>query len=204
MLTTWSNQVAPELILASTSVWRRQMLAAVGVRARAVAPGVREDLTVDGNPVKLACALASAKAKAVQRRHPNAWVLGADQVACDALDRSEIWGKPLDPTDHLARLMAMRGQTHLLITGWTLLTPDGASADSCETRLTVRGDLTDDELRAYVATGEGSGCAAGYMAEGRGAFLFERIDGDWHNVLGLPVLDVMSVLRELGWRFDEG
>ena len=179
------------------------MLAAVGVRARAVASGVTEELRDEVDPVRLARRLALAKAKAVQGRHPEAWVLGADQVACDAQDRCEIWGKPLDPADHLARLQRMRGRTHVLITGWSLLTPSTEISGFAETRMVVRADLGDAELSAYVQTGEGSGCAAGYMAEGRGAFLFERMDGDWYNILGLPVLDVMGALRGLGWRFDE-
>lgn len=193
----------PELILASTSEWRRKMLADVGLVARGVASGVDEGHEGITDPPVLARFLARKKAAAVALRHPQAWVLGADQVVCDAVRRDRIWGKPEDPADHLERLRAMRGRAHDLVTGWCLLGPGVDREGHCETRLHVRADLGDAELAAYVATGEGSGCAGGYMAEGRGAFLFERIDGDWFNVLGLPILDVFGALRDLGWRFGE-
>lgn len=191
----------PELILASTSSWRRQMLADAGVFARGVASGVDEDHRGVTDPVVLSTMLAERKAAAVADRFPDAWVLGADQVVCDGRDRTRIWGKPKDPRDHLESLRSMRGRSHFLVTGWVLLGPGLRRVGHCETELYVRADLTDAELEAYVATGEGSGCAGGYTAEGKGAFLFERIDGDWFNVLGLPLLDVMGALRELGWRF---
>ena len=179
------------------------MLADVGVRARTEASGVDEDYEPGPDPTEIATMLAERKAASVAGRHPSAWVLGADQVVCDSVDRTQIWGKPTDPADHLARLAGMRGRSHVLVTGWVLIGPGVRRTGHCETVLHVRADLTDAELEAYVATGEGSGCAGGYMAEGRGAFLFERIDGDWFNVLGLPILQVFGALRELGWRFEE-
>jgi len=95
----------------------------------------------------------------------------------------------------------MRGCWHDLVTGWALLGP-GVRHISCHTtRLRVREDLGDDELVAYVATGEGSGCAGGYAIEGHGVWLFDRIEGDWFNILGLPLLDVLDVLRGHGWRY---
>jgi septum formation protein len=193
----------PDLILASGSTWRQQMLAGVGIRASCVPSGVDEDPGGITDPVELARTLAARKAQSVLDRHPQAWVLGADQVACDAVEREQIWGKPLDPADHLARLTQMRGRTHLLITGWVLMGRGVDHVAHCTTAMRVRADLTDKELADYVATGEGGGCAAGYMAEGRGAFLFEEINGDWYNVLGLPLFDVIGVLRGLGWRFEE-
>lgn len=194
----------PELILASTSEWRRAMLADVGLSARGVAPEVEESLDGANDPVSVATGLARQKAEAVSARYPEAWVLGADQVVCDAVRRTEIWGKPVDAEDHLRRLKGMRGRSHVLVTGWALLGPGVQRVGHCETVLRVRADLSDAELAAYVASGEGSGCAGGYMAEARGAFLFEQIDGDWFNVLGLPILDVFGALRDLGWRFGEG
>lgn len=71
----------------------------------------------------------------------------------------------------------------------------------CEiTRLTMRADITDEELRAYVACGEARACGGGYMVERRGIQLFEQIDGDWTNVVGLPIIRLVGELRSLGWR----
>jgi septum formation protein len=66
--------------------------------------------------------------------------------------------------------------------------------------VTMRSDLTDAEIDAYIQLGEARGCAGGYMIERRGAWLVESIDGDWLNVVGLPVLHVVSRLRDRGWR----
>ena len=190
-----------KLTLASASPWRRDMLLAAGLEVEAVASGVDERAVQADHPVDLAIELASAKASAVASRQ-GGWVLGADQVVWDGV---EVFGKPTDPTDHLRRLQAMRGGTHELITAWCLVTPDGDRRIGVErTRLTVRADLSDAELQAYVDTGEGSGCAGGYAIEGHGAWLFESVDGDWFNIVGLPLFAVLTALRDLGWRYGGG
>lgn len=186
-----------DLVLASTSPWRLKMLVDAGLLVRGVAPGV-DERSDEPDPVRRAEALALRKARAVAAREPGAWVIGADQVVFDGV---EIFGKPADDADHLARLRGMRGRAHALITGVALLTPGGERLLHERTAMHVRADLTEDELRAYVACGEGSGCAGGYAAEARGAFLFERVEGDFFNVIGLPLLRVFGALRELGWRF---
>ncbi len=189
-----------ELILASTSPIRRQMLEDAGIPHRAVASGVDETPPAGmTDAVDLVTWLALQKASAVAHEHPDSWVLGADQLAHPIEASDSFFGKPRDPADHLARLQSMRGRQHVLVTGFALLGPEGQRDVGCHrTVMHVRADLSDEELRAYVDTGEGSGCAAGYAAEGRGAFLFERIEGDFFNVLGLPLLEVITVLRERG------
>ena len=189
----------PDLWLASTSPYRRRVLQAAGIPARAESPGVGEE-SDETDPVRLAGELAVRKAVAVSARNPSGWVIGADQVAYDLVDRVPF-GKPRDPEDHLRMLRGMVGRSHALVTGVALVGPGFVDTLHDETVMRVRADLEDDELRAYVATGEGSGCAGGYAAEGRGAFLFERIDGDFFNVVGLPVLRVIGLMRARGWRF---
>jgi septum formation protein len=180
------------------------MLEGAGLSVRAVPPRVDEralqaDLGLE-DPVEVAIALASAKADEVGTR-VQGFVLAADQVLWDG---EHVIGKPEDPADHLARLMSLRGREHELLTAWCLRAPDGSRRRGiARTRLTMRDDLTDAELRAYVETGEGSGCAGGYAIEGHGVWLFERIDGDWFNVVGLPLMDVLTALRSLGWRYGE-
>ncbi len=191
-----------ELILASTSPYRLRMLRDAGLVVRAEAPGVDEEPRGVTDPVALARALAVRKARAVAARSPDAWVLGADQVGYDPAAGREPIGKPVDAEDHLARLVSMRGRSHVLVTGFAVLGPGVEHVDHVETVMHVRPDLEDAELAAYAATGEGSGCACGYAAEGRGAFLFSKIEGDFFNVLGLPLLTVLDVLRSHGWRFS--
>lgn len=190
----------PPLVLASTSPARRRLCADVGLRVEAVAAPVDEASIVDSDPVRLAERRAEAKARAVAALRPGAWVIGADQVAW--LD-GEAFGKPADPADHLRRLTQLRGRTHCLTTGVALVRNDAVHRFSEDTRVRFRADLGDDELLAYVRSGEGAGCAGGYEAEHRGAALIEAVEGDWSNVLGLPVFRLQTVLRGLGWRpFD--
>jgi septum formation protein len=191
----------PDLYLASTSRWRQRLLADAGIPVLTESPGVDERSVTIADPVGLASELARRKARAVFARHPESWVLGADQVGFDLDPPGELFGKPTDPEDHLRRLRSMVGRRHALVTAFALVGPDIERVEHETTVLTVRADLEEEELRAYVASGEGSGCAGGYAAEGRGVFLFERIDGDWSNVIGLPILRVMTALRAHGWRF---
>lgn len=186
------------LVLASKSPWRRRMLQDAGIEAVCEASGFDESSVQRDHPFDLVRELAKRKAEAVALKHPDAWVLGADQVLVHG---GEVVGKPCDPTDHFERLASLRGQTHSLVTGYALIGPGPGAYGHEVTRLTMRADITDDELRRYVSTREGSGCAGGYAAEGHGAFLFSSIDGDWFNVLGLPLLTILDHLRARGWRY---
>jgi septum formation protein len=193
----------PDLILASTSPWRKQILVDAGLEVRAEPSHVDESKVSALDPVYLVEELAIRKAKAVANRFPDAWVIGADQVAHDVQRPSEIWGKPGDPVAHLEQLRRIRGRAHTLITGFAVVAPAFTETGSETTVMFGRADLEDAELQAYVDTEEGRFCAGGYAAEGRGGFLFERIDGDWFNVLGLPLFRILSVLRRHGWRFGD-
>lgn len=188
---------APPLVLASTSRWRQQLLLDAGVPVALVAPPADESAVQDADPVRLARARARLKAESVAALRPDAWVIGADQVA--HLD-GEAFGKPLDPDDHRARLRALRGRTHVLTTGVCVVVAGRLVEFTEDTHIRFRAGLTDAELDAYVATGEGSACAGGYRAEALGAQLIAEVQGDWANVIGLPVYPLISVLRANGWR----
>ena len=195
-----------KLVLASGSTWRLAMLRAVGLAPIAHPADLDERALQaemgDAGPGEVALQLAIAKAEAVASHHPEAVVIGADQVL--ELD-GEVIGKPVDPEDHLQRLMGMRGRTHALMTGWCVRDSSGAmQMGIARSQLTMRADLSDEELHAYVLTGEGSGCAGGYAVEGHGGWLFERVDGDWNNIIGLPLFDLLTALRELGFRYGGG
>lgn len=187
----------PRLLLASQSPARIALCRAAGLEVEPLSPGVDEAAIVDPDPVALARARARAKAEAVAARVPEAWVIAADQVAWIG---AEVFGKPRDPADHRRRLLSLRGRVHTLSTAVVLRTPATVRAWESHTRLKFRADLTEGEVDAYVSTGEGSGCAGGYAAEGLGMQLLEHIDGDWFNVLGLPMLDLFTHLRELQWK----
>ncbi len=168
----------------------------------AIAPEVDEDIGIE-DPVELVRTLAVRKATAVAERHPQAWVVGADQVVFDPVAR-EPWGKPPHAEAHRARLAHLRGRRHDLVTGLALVRPGGTDVAHALSSLWMRSDVTDDEIAAYVACGEGTWCAGGYAVEGLGSFLFERIEGDYTNVLGLPMPTLYGLLRAAGWRFGAG
>ena len=177
------------------------MLRDAGIVCTGVAPQVDEETVHDPDPVRLAALRAAAKARSIAA--PYACVIGADQVA--HLD-GESFGKPRNPTDHADRLRRLRGRAHTLSTGVLMRHAGTEQAFVEHTILHFRDDVSDAEIEAYVRTGEGSGCAGGYAVEGLGAQLVHHIDGDFYNVLGLPLLRVIDTLRGMGWRpaFPEG
>ena len=183
------------LILASTSEWRLQLLRDAGVDASAVDPAVDEHKIVGGSPTETAELRAQAKTRAVAKTHPNAWVLGADQVI--HLDGETI-GKPENDDVWRTRLRALRGRTHDLTTAIALWDCRSMEVCAVTTKVRFRADLSDRELDDYIGTGEAKGCAGGYMVERRGAWLVESVEGDWLNVVGLPVLTVIGLLRSRG------
>lgn len=187
------------LVLASTSPWRRALCAQVALEVDAIAPQVDEDTILAGDPVALACVRARAKAESVAG--PDRLVIGSDQVV--HLD-GRVYGKPADDAAHLAQLQALRGRTHQLTDGVCIVGPQGRLEFHVDAHVTLRADLSDAELAAYVASGDARGCAGGYRVEGPGAWLVQRIDGDWFTVVGLPMYDVLGALRSLGWRPPAG
>lgn len=193
-----------ELVLASGSKWRRSLLETAGIQCRAIAPNVDESAIVGESPADVARARALAKARAVASTiAAGSLVIGADQVV--HLD-GWILGKPRDPQAHLAMLRALRGRGHLLVTAVALaesgVPAGGERCFEVQTRLHMRADLGDDELSAYVACGEAAGCGGGYMVEALGSQLFAAVEGDWNNVVGLPLFPLVTELRALGWRPD--
>jgi septum formation protein len=188
-----------KVVLASGSEWRLRLLHEAGVPCEAVSPGTVEDAVVETDPMKRAVGRATAKALAVASGRPDALVIGADQVV--HLD-GQLFGKPRDDAHWREMLGALVGKTHSLTTGVALVGEGINEAFHVTTTVTFRADLTDDELRAYVASGEARSCAGGYMVERRGAWLVARIDGDWNNVIGLPIGAVIARLRAAGWRLD--
>ena len=188
-----------QLVLASTSKWRKQLLDEAGLFAEPVDPMVDESKIVGDNAIATARLRAQAKAMSVSKNHPDAVVLGADQVI--HLDGETI-GKPTSDAQWKRRLESMRGRTHLLTTAVFICADGESESFEVTTQVRMRADITDAEIDAYIALGEARGCAGGYMVERRGAWFIEAVDGDWLNVVGLPVLHVVTKLRERGWRLN--
>ena len=189
-----------QLILASTSAARRAMFRAAGIEALAVASNVDEAALkagFSGPPPALALALAQAKAAAVARTHPGALVIGADQLlVCDG----KIFDKPTNLAEAATHLRAFSGRSHELITAVCVMQGDTLLWTHIESpRLTIR-PLTEAFIARYLAA-EGEqilACVGAYRLEGWGAQLFDRIEGDYFTILGLPLLALLGFLRSCG------
>lgn len=188
------------LILASTSTSRQAMLRHAGVAFTAMPSGVDEAALksgFSGPPAALAAALARAKASAISARHPQALVIGADQLlVCDG----KIYDKPRDLAQAAAHLRALSGRPHELVTAICLV-QGGAPVWAHEenAHLTMRG-FSERFLQDYLAAEDEEilHCVGAYRLEGLGAQLFTCIEGDYFTILGLPLLALLGALRARG------
>jgi septum formation protein len=185
------------LLLASASPARRRLLEQAAIPHRVQVSGVDEDAIHHADPAQLVQSLAKAKAEAVQSQleasgdadDPISAVLGCDSVL--SVD-GEVFGKPADAVEAMARWKRMRGHWGELHTGHCLLPGPAAAAGSqqrcvCVTTRVLFSPLTDAEIAAYVDTGEPLQCAGGFALEGRGGSCVERLDGCYSNVIGLSL-----------------
>ena len=172
---------APKLVLASRSPQRRAILESLGVAFEVRPVDVLEE--DEGAPVAVAAENALRKALAGKAR-PEEVVLGVDTIVVTGL---EIWGKPPDEDAARETLRHLAGRTHLVISGVALVDEAGTvRADEAVTEVTFR-PLDDAMIAWYLGSREWDGRAGGYAIQGRGGALVERIDGDYLNVVGLPV-----------------
>lgn len=187
-----------DLILASTSPYRRALLERLGVPFRCRAPGVDEDATkaLGLPPRELAERLALAKAEAVARREPGAVVIGSDQlVSFDGL----VLGKPGTAERAVEQLLSMSGRQHELVTALAVAS-DGRRDRHVEVAGLRLRPLTRAEVERYVEADRPLDCAGSYKLEARGIALFERIDCRDHSAItGLPLIALTTLLRERGY-----
>ena len=185
------------LTLASASPRRRELLQLLGVEYNVTVSGVDETPGEgEDTPERLAQSLALRKARAVAEEQASGLVLGADTVV--ALD-GVVYGKPADAREAEATLRELRGRTHTVITGVAVV--DAATGESASafdaTRVTIR-EFTDDEMAAYIASGNPMDKAGAYAAQDAGFHPAAAIEGCWTNAIGLPLCRVRSLLAEHG------
>jgi septum formation protein len=192
-----------KIILASASPTRAELLMGVGLDFD-VEPAVvdevalREHLMGEGAPLsEIAVLLAEVKARAVSRAHPDALVIGADQIL---LLGHEVFEKPSDTSAARETLQRLRGKTHELISAVALVHEgDTVWQGSEAARLTMR-EFSHEFLEDYLSAEDEAvlGSVGAYRLEGRGAQLFQKVEGDYFTILGLPLLQLLAVLREAG------
>ena len=186
------------LILASQSPARLNLLRQAGLAPEVIVSGVDEDAVTAPTPAELALALAEAKASVVAAR-PDAH--GALVIGCDSvLDlEGEALGKPADAEEAKARWKAMRGRAGTLQTGHCVYdTVSGRYASATASTVVRFGEPTDEEIAAYVASGEPLHVAGAFTLDGRSAPFIEGIDGDHGTVIGISLPLVRRLLAQLG------
>ena len=188
---------ARALVLGSTSRYRRELLTRLGLPFTTEAPGVDETPQKGESPLDLAVRLALAKARDVARRHPQAIVIGSDQVA-------DLAGQPLGkPGNHeraVAQLRAMRGQTVIFQTAVSVVCQATGFKQSDLAAVQVRfRALEDDEIERYLRAEQPYDCAGSAKSEGLGIALLEAIHNDDPTALvGLPLIRTARLLRAAG------
>ncbi len=189
-----------ELILASTSPYRRSLLGRLGLPFRCVAPLVEEEAikpTLGSiNPRELAEHLALAKAESVARLESEATVIGGDQlVAIDGM----VLGKPGSIAAAVEQLRRLSGRTHELITALVVIQHGKVYAHTDVTSLTLR-PLSLEQTRRYVEADQPLNCSGSYKLESRGITLFERIDSADHSAItGIPLIALTTILGTIGF-----
>ncbi len=186
-------QLRAPLVLASRSPRRKRLLEALGLRFTVQASGVEEEAPPGLTPAALVEHLAEIKAAPVAAAHPDALVLAADTVVTlDGL----VLGQPADPDEARRMLGRLSGRTHTVCTGLTLAhRASGRQTTAHEATRVTFAPLTEEEIDAYVATGAPMDKAGAYGIQDRGALFVERIEGDYYNVVGLPLRRMYVLLR---------
>jgi len=186
-----------ELVLGSTSPFRRELLEKLGLPFSAAAPDVDESRGEGESPQNLAQRLAKAKARAVAARFPQALIIGSDQVAC--VDE-QILGKPGNRDKAIAQLESMSGKTVCFHTGLCLLNAaTGNIQVVCDDYRVYFRNLNSAQIARYIDKEEPFNCAGSFKSEGLGITLFRKLEGDDPNSLvGLPLIRLVAMLDREG------
>jgi septum formation protein len=188
--------VKPRIILASTSPRRHELLRGLGLEFEVIPSDAEEIHQAGESPETYVRRLSLAKATAVAEKHPDALVLGADTTV--HLE-GKLLEKPRDPADARGMLAALAGRAHTVFTSVSLVRiRDGFEKSATDTTLVTMSPMTADEIAWYVATGEPMDKAGSYAAQGIGASFVERIEGNFTNVVGLPLPLVRRLLAAAG------
>jgi septum formation protein len=185
-----------DIVLASASPRRSELLASAGIRCRVVPGDIPEEPLPDEEPIDHVLRLAEEKARAVAKSNAGRFFIGADTIVlCDG----EIMGKPKDAADAERMLKKLSGIPHEVVTGFAIFDQErqGAIRESVRTKVYFK-QLRDEEINAYIATGCPFDKAGAYAIQGGAAHMVQRIEGSYTNVVGLPLCEVVDALRRMG------
>ena len=182
------------IILASSSPRRRELLSMIGLDYRIETSGEEEIQPLGLSPAEYVKTLALQKAQPVANLHPKDCVIGADTIV---YLEGDILGKPHTPEVAKAYLRRMQGKQHVVYTGVAVLRNGAVDVRHCETRVTF-APMTEREIETYVATGEPLDKAGAYGVQGPGGVFVDRVEGNYFNVIGLPLPMLYRMLIDAG------
>jgi septum formation protein len=189
--------IMEKIILASASPRRKELLEQIGISFEVIASNVNENITYQDNPDMFVEQLALMKAQEVARRvNPGHLIIGADTIV---LIDNEILGKPENEKDAFDTIKRLSGKSHFVFTGIAIIeTAEGRTMVSHAKTKVIFRDIQDDEILAYIKSGEPDDKAGSYGIQGKGAVLVEGIDGCYFNIVGLPIACLCSMLKSFG------
>ncbi len=193
-----SAHVPVEVILASQSPRRRELLTLIGVWHAVRPADIDESVRPGEQPLPHCERLAREKAERLAARHPDAVVIAADTIV--VLDGA-ILGKPIDAADARTILGRLNGRTHTVFTAMAVARGSRVESAVEEVAVTFRA-LTAEAIGEYVDTGEPMDKAGAYGIQGFGATIVERIEGDYFSVMGLGLRRLVALLERIGLRYD--
>jgi septum formation protein len=184
------------IILASASPRRKELLEKLGLKFRVEPSNYQEDINSELEPHELAKSLSLKKAELVAMSHKSALVIAADTFI---VFEGKILSKPQTETAARKMLSTINGRRHSVITGFTIMDTDSKKvlSKSIETKVYIR-QLTSNEIDAYVRSKEPLDKAGAYAIQGLGSVIVEKIEGDYFNVVGLPLSALAKSLKEFG------
>jgi septum formation protein len=187
-----------EIVLASASPRRRELLQSVGISFAVVPSRAAEEVLPGETPEEHVIRLSKDKAREVADRPevPGRWFIGSDTIV---LRDDAILGKPEDAEDAALMLRSLSGRSHRVLSGYAVFDRRSGSTVAGVVSTVVRfKELTAEEIAGYIATGEPLDKAGAYAIQGIGAFMVLGIEGSYTNVVGLPLCEVVEVLERLG------
>ena len=185
-----------KIILASQSPRRKQLLEQIGLKFEIEPSNYEEDMTLEMTPEKLVEHLSLGKAKDVAGRHKDAIIISADTIV--AMD-GEVFGKPKTAERAKEMLEKFSGKAHTVLTGFTVIDGEtGKQISKCVATKVYFKNLSEKEIDAYIATGEPLDKGGGYAIQGLAALFVEKIEGDYFNIVGLPILPLTEELKNFG------
>lgn len=181
------------IILASGSARREKLLKDAGITFKVIPSDIEEVIDEKLKPSEIVVDLAEQKGRAVQKAHPDDMIIAADTIV---VYQQEILGKPKDEDDAYRMLSKLSEQTHQVYTGVSIMQKDQIESFCVKTDVTMK-KLTDLEIKEYIQTKEPMDKAGAYGIQGLGGKLVESYQGDFFNVVGLPLKNVLAAINKL-------